>query len=180
MLTLRWQLQHFPKGWITQHSTRLTQQSQTFTFSSSLCNFFASCSCRWVETMSLNCIYKRAYCSSPRWYMSMKSQGGMILTWVTEITLRKPCLTNPTTDQDTNRGLGGERPPINRPSHSTVFASYYLPLTNSHILTTLLHFIQHILGSKAVPCSQAEVGPRLRGAEFHHQQWHNPPGFRGR
>jgi hypothetical protein len=34
-----------------------------------------SCSCQWSETMSLNCGHKWAYCSSPRWYMSMESQS---------------------------------------------------------------------------------------------------------
>jgi hypothetical protein len=33
-----------------------------------------NCCCRprrWGETMSLNCRHHRAYCSSPRWYLSM-------------------------------------------------------------------------------------------------------------
>jgi hypothetical protein len=45
-------------------------------------------SCHWGETMSLNCGHKRAYCSSPRWYMSMEAHDGMTSTgdnsWVTE------------------------------------------------------------------------------------------------
>jgi hypothetical protein len=36
------------------------------------------------ETMSLNCGHQRAYCSSPRWYVNMESNGGMILTGKTE------------------------------------------------------------------------------------------------
>jgi hypothetical protein len=36
------------------------------------------CLCRWGKTTSLNCNQQRAYCSSPRWYMSMESHGGMI------------------------------------------------------------------------------------------------------
>jgi hypothetical protein len=36
--------------------------------------------CRWGETTSLNCGHQRAYCSSPRWYMSMNNRGGMIST----------------------------------------------------------------------------------------------------
>jgi hypothetical protein len=34
--------------------------------------------------MSLNCGQQWAYCSSPRWYMSMKRHGRMILTGETE------------------------------------------------------------------------------------------------
>jgi hypothetical protein len=40
----------------------------------------SSCSCRWVETMSLNCGHGWAYCSFPRCYMSVERHGGMILT----------------------------------------------------------------------------------------------------
>jgi hypothetical protein len=28
-------------------------------------------SCRWDETMTLNCSHQQAYCSRPRWYISM-------------------------------------------------------------------------------------------------------------
>jgi hypothetical protein len=38
------------------------------------------CSCKWGETMSLNCGHQRAYWLSRRWYKSLKSHGGMILT----------------------------------------------------------------------------------------------------
>jgi hypothetical protein len=37
-------------------------------------------SCRWGETTSLNCGHQRAYCSFPKWYMSMNNHGGMTLT----------------------------------------------------------------------------------------------------
>jgi hypothetical protein len=40
---------------------------------------FCCIHCRWGETVSLNCIHKWAYYSSPRWYMSMGSHDGMIL-----------------------------------------------------------------------------------------------------
>jgi hypothetical protein len=30
------------------------------------------CSCRWDETVSLNCSHQHAYCSSPGWYISME------------------------------------------------------------------------------------------------------------
>jgi hypothetical protein len=36
------------------------------------------CLCRWDETTSLKCGHQRAYCSSPRWYMHMENDNGMI------------------------------------------------------------------------------------------------------
>jgi hypothetical protein len=50
---------------------------------------FCSCSCRWGETVFLNCRHQRTYCSSTRWYMSMEGHGGMILTWENQRTRRK-------------------------------------------------------------------------------------------
>jgi hypothetical protein len=41
--------------------------------------------------LSLNSGHQRAYCSSPRWYMSMESYGGMISTGENQRTLRKTC-----------------------------------------------------------------------------------------
>jgi hypothetical protein len=32
------------------------------------------------DTMSLNCGHQQDYCSSPRWYMSIENQSGMIMT----------------------------------------------------------------------------------------------------
>jgi hypothetical protein len=32
------------------------------------------CSCRWGESMSLNCCHQQAYCSFPGWYMSMETR----------------------------------------------------------------------------------------------------------
>jgi hypothetical protein len=40
--------------------------------------------------MSPNCGHQRAYCSSPKWSMSMESHGGMILTGKTEELGEKP------------------------------------------------------------------------------------------
>jgi hypothetical protein len=78
------------------------------------------------ETMSLNC-GQRAYCSSPRWYMSMESHGRIILTGLNWITRRKtsPSATlpiiNPTwTEQSANPGLRGKRPVTNRLRYGTV------------------------------------------------------------
>jgi hypothetical protein len=48
------------------------------------------CLCWWDETMSLSSGHQQAYCSSPRWYMSIKSHGGMILTGKTEEHREKP------------------------------------------------------------------------------------------
>jgi hypothetical protein len=53
-------------------------------------NILTCCSCRRGETMSLNCGHKRAYCTSPRWHMSMESHGGLILTGETEELEEKP------------------------------------------------------------------------------------------
>jgi hypothetical protein len=39
-------------------------------------------SCRWGETISLNFGHQWTYCSSPRWYISMENQRGMISTGV--------------------------------------------------------------------------------------------------
>jgi hypothetical protein len=84
------------------------------------------CSCRWGETMSVNCGHKRAYCSSLRCYMRMENHGGIILTEERRRTLRKTCpsdtlsTTNPTrSGPGANRSLRGERPATNRLSHST-------------------------------------------------------------
>jgi hypothetical protein len=43
-------------------------------------HLIVSCSCRWFETTSLNWSHRRAYCSFPRWGVTMVSHGGMILT----------------------------------------------------------------------------------------------------
>jgi hypothetical protein len=48
------------------------------------------CLYRWGETMSLNCCHQWDCNSSPRWYMSMESHGGMILTGKTEVLGKKP------------------------------------------------------------------------------------------
>jgi hypothetical protein len=84
-------------------------------------------SCPWfmsmVDTMSLNCDHQRACCSSPRFYMSMDSQGGMDDTdRGNRRTRRKTCpsatlsTTNPTW---TDLGLCVDRPATNRLSHGT-------------------------------------------------------------
>jgi hypothetical protein len=74
------------------------------------------CSCRWGETISLNCGHQRAYCSSSRWYMSMESHDGMTLTGENRRSLRKAdpsaalSTTNLTwTDPGANPGLRGKR-----------------------------------------------------------------------
>jgi hypothetical protein len=46
------------------------------------------CPCVWSKTMSLNRSLQRACCSSRGWYMSVESQGGVILA---EENRRKPC-----------------------------------------------------------------------------------------
>jgi hypothetical protein len=83
-----------------------------------------SCSWRWGETMSLNCVHKRAYCSSSKQYMSTESPGGMILTGKTQKKWRKTChsatmsTTDPTyTDLGANPDLRGESPTTNHLSN---------------------------------------------------------------
>jgi hypothetical protein len=68
--------------------------------------------------LSLNCGHQRAYCSAPRWYMSMESHGGMISAGENWRTLRKTCpnatlsITNPTwIDPSANPGLRDENMP---------------------------------------------------------------------
>jgi hypothetical protein len=80
------------------------------------------CSCRWGETMSLNCGHERAYCSSPdiwvwrvtvEWYWQ-EIQG--------EETCPSSSLstTNPTwSHPGANPGLRGERPATNRLARSS-------------------------------------------------------------
>jgi hypothetical protein len=50
------------------------------------------CSYGVSETIYLNCDHQRAYCSSPNWYMSIESPGGMILTGENEELGEKPVL----------------------------------------------------------------------------------------
>jgi hypothetical protein len=87
---------------------------------------FRCCSCRWGETVTLNCGHQRAYCSSSRWYMSMKSLGRMVLTGENRRTRRKTCpsttlsTTNLTlTGSGAKPGLRCARPANNRVSHGT-------------------------------------------------------------
>jgi hypothetical protein len=42
-----------------------------------LAEFIWCCSCRWGETMSLNCGHQETYCSFPMSYVSMKCHGGL-------------------------------------------------------------------------------------------------------
>jgi hypothetical protein len=85
--------------WKEEVSNKLRQTSSS-----------SSCSCQWGKTMSLNCGHKRAYSSSARWYMSMGSHGGMILT---EKPVAAPlCL--PQIPHGSHPGLSGARPATNR------------------------------------------------------------------
>jgi hypothetical protein len=91
------------------------------------------CSCRWGEMMSLNCGHQRAYFSSPRWYISMGSHGGSILTGENIIPRRTICRsttlsnTNSTwTNLGANPGLRGERPATNFLSHGKADVTCYM------------------------------------------------------
>jgi hypothetical protein len=78
-----------------------------------MANMNLCCSCRWCETMSLNCGLQRAYCSSRSCYMNMKPQ------W--KETYGKPeelSTTNSTWgDPGANLGFHCDRPANDRVSH---------------------------------------------------------------
>jgi hypothetical protein len=95
--------------------------------------FRDACSCRRVETMSLNCVQQQAYCWSPRWYGYGKPR------WNDDDrekpnTVEKTCCsaTLSTTnskcpDPGANPGLCGERQATNRLSHGTTLQRGLLP-----------------------------------------------------
>jgi hypothetical protein len=85
-----------------------------------------------VGGMSLNCSHQRAYYSSPKWYVSMKGNDGMILTWENLRSRRRTCpsATLSTTKltwtiPGANLSLRSERPAINRLSHDTTFVTFH-------------------------------------------------------
>jgi hypothetical protein len=93
------------------------------------------CSCRWGETMSLNCSHHRAYCSSPSWYITMDRHGGKILTGENRRTWRKICTsatlftTNPTwTNPAANTDLRGERPSTTTFPRQSLAQEFSFPL----------------------------------------------------
>jgi hypothetical protein len=67
-----------------------------------------TCSCRWGEKVSLNCSHQRIHYSSHKWYMSMCSHGGMILTGKTEELGEKTVLV-PLCPLQIPHGLTGAR-----------------------------------------------------------------------
>jgi hypothetical protein len=80
-------------------------------------------SSQWVQITSLNCGHQRAYCSSPKSYMSMECHGEMVLMGKLK-NLEKIYLsatvftTNPAwTALGANPGLHGERPATNHLIH---------------------------------------------------------------
>jgi hypothetical protein len=80
--------------------------------------------------MSLNCGLRRAYCSSPRLYVSMENPGGMILAGQDRRSRRKTCpsitlsTTNPAwTDSGANYSLRDERLATNCMRHGTAHRS---------------------------------------------------------
>jgi hypothetical protein len=93
---------------------------------------FISCSCRWGENMSLNCGHQRACCLSPRWYISVDSHGGMILTGKVEELGEKPVPLCPTHATSLDPA---KKPVTKRPSHGTARYSRI----NCHILGPLVH-----------------------------------------
>jgi hypothetical protein len=99
------------------------------------------CSCRWVKSVSLNCGHQQAYCSCPRWHMSMERHGGMIRTEEIRRNRRTACpsatlsTTNPTwTDPCANSGLCSERPATNCLNHASYFSGNTSDLNSGIIL----------------------------------------------
>jgi hypothetical protein len=82
------------------------------------------CSCRWGETMSLNCSLQQAYFSFPRWYIWVwmpcwNNNREKLKNSERNLSQCHLSVTNPTqTDQGANLGLHGERPATNRLIHS--------------------------------------------------------------
>jgi hypothetical protein len=94
--------------------------------------FILKCSCPWGETVS-ELRPPTGLLFIPRWYMSMESHGGIILTGENRRTRRKTCptdtlsTTNPTwTDPGANCGLRGGRPATNHLSHGTAHVEVYV------------------------------------------------------
>jgi hypothetical protein len=91
--------------------------------------FRGACSCRWVETMSLNCVHQQAYCWSPGWYGYGNDDDRE-----NPNTVEKTCCsaTLSTTnskcpDPGANPGLSDERQATNRLSHGTTLQRGLLP-----------------------------------------------------
>jgi hypothetical protein len=81
------------------------------------------CSCRWGETMSLNCGHQRAYCSSQRWYIHMEPDR-MTVNSESRRTRRKTCPSATLSTADltwsnpvANPGFRGNRPATNHLNH---------------------------------------------------------------
>jgi hypothetical protein len=90
------------------------------------------CSCRWGEIMSLNCGHQRTYCSSFRWYKSIKSYGGTVLIGKFLRTWRETCssatlsICHTWTDLGESQSLCGESPASNHLSHGTAYELWKL------------------------------------------------------
>jgi hypothetical protein len=77
--------------------------------------------CRWRETMFLNVGHQRAYCSSPRRYVSIDSRDWMTVTGEIRRTLIKPC--SGATLSTTNSTSGGETEPMRWENKLFIFTS---------------------------------------------------------
>jgi hypothetical protein len=95
----------YHQGWVSHgwvHPRRQFWTSYSPPWELEIWHRYYACSCRWSETTSPNCDHQQDYCSSPRWYMSMENNGGMMLTGENQITRRETrlsktlSLTNPT------------------------------------------------------------------------------------
>jgi hypothetical protein len=103
-----------------------------------------SCLSPWGETVSLDCGNQQAYCSSLRWYMSMKSHGGIIVIWDNRRTREKnlsqwhcPLQIPHTIEPGAKPGLRRERPATNSLRHGTVLMTQNIPLRRNCSSRTL-------------------------------------------
>jgi hypothetical protein len=115
----------------------------------SLCRTDERCSCRWCKTISLNCAHQRAYCSPCRWYMSMESNGGMMMTGKREQLGGKPIRVPLCPPQIPHNRLACREPGAFRKrsrnvNHSTTTFGIVVQMYNNVISTRVIHIKFHV------------------------------------
>jgi hypothetical protein len=73
------------------HSARVALCTHTTYRINSTCCLSYCCSCQWTQNMSLNCVHRRSYLLTSRWYMCIESHCWMISTRKNKTTRRKTC-----------------------------------------------------------------------------------------
>jgi hypothetical protein len=112
--------------------------------------------------MSMSCGHKLAYCSSPTWYMSMESHGGMILTEDNRITRKETCPNATFPPQMPLDWLGLKLGPfavrggrLSEPWYGqcgAYFILYILPSNKSVFLNNIFISVNSLWTTKSVPC----------------------------